>query len=225
MSPINRQRLSRLSSQRRLRSSNNSAVTVEDPSLRWDDNGKIKTLLKRFCLDKNGLAALEFALAAPILILICFGGYELARFTLLTLKMEKIAFTIADVTSQNETLTNSQINDIFEAAGQIASPFEFDTLGIAYVSSAYLAEGDAFPTVLWQRSGGGTASFVSQVGTEGLTATLPNGLTLNERDNAIIAEVYYQYTPLFPVGVVSAKTIYKSTVFKPRLGDLTTSPT
>lgn len=182
--------------------------------------GKKNGLLR----NNQGLAAVEFALAAPLLITLCLGGFELARYTLISLKVEKIAFTVADVTSQNKTLTNSQINDIFEAAEQIAAPFEFSTIGVVYITSAYRATGDAYPTVRWQRSYGNAAS-VSQIGTAGLTATLPNGLTINQRDNVIISEVYYQYTPIFSLGLIGPSTLYKTTIFKPRLGDLTTSPT
>ena len=186
---------------------------------------KSNNLFKTFRSDKNGIAAVEFALAAPILITLLLGGFELARYSLLNLKMEKVAFTIADVISQNETLTISQIGDVFEATEEIASPFEFGSLGVVYVTSAFRDTGDSFPTVLWQQSGSGTANFASQIGTVGLTATLPNNLDINERDNVIVSEVYYQYTPVFSLGLISPTTIYKTTVFKPRLGDLTTSPT
>ena len=187
---------------------------------------KLRQTWRDFRRSHRGMAGVELALSAPLLITLCFGGFELARHSLLNLKMEKVAFTIADVIAQNETLTNSQIDDVFEVADQIAAPFTMDNVGVAYVTSAYLAEGDQYPTVLWQRSGAGTAANASQVGSEGLTATLPNNLTLNERDNVIVAEVYYLYTPIFTLGgVFSASTIYKTTIFKPRLGDLTTSPT
>lgn len=181
--------------------------------------------LKAFRQSERGLAAVEFALAAPLIILLCLGGFELSRYTLLNQKIEKIAFTVADVTSQNETLTNSQIQDIFEAAGQIADPFDFNTNGLAIVTSVYQAVGDEYPEVNWQRCGGGSGTFTSDIGSEGLTATMPNGLELNERDNVIISEVYYAYEPMFTLGLFEAKNIYKTTIFKPRLGDLTTSPT
>lgn len=173
----------------------------------------------------DAIAAVETAIAMPLLIVLCLGGFELARQTVLNLKLERAAYTLADITAQNESLTNAQIDDIFESIEEIIDPFSFGTAGIAYVSSAYLAEGEIYPEVLWQRDGGGTASYTSQVGSAGLTATLPNGLTLNERDNIIISEIYYDYTPMFSLGLFGARTFYKVTVFKPRLGDLTTSPT
>lgn len=186
---------------------------------------KLKQRMKQFADNTQAIAAVEVALAAPMIMVLCLVGFELSRYTLINQKIEKIAFTIADVTSQNETLTNSQIQDIFEATGHISEPFDFNANGIAFVTSVYLADGNEYPTVNWQRSGGGTASYTSQIGTQGLTATLPNALELNVRDNVIISEVYFRYEPLFSLGLVGASDMYKTTIFKPRLGDLTTSPT
>lgn len=186
----------------------------------------ITSLLNRFRQSQRGIAATEFALAAPMLIMLCLGSYEFARNTIFQLKLEKVAFTVADIVSQQESITNAQISDTLNAASQIMQPFTFDNLGIIYVSSAYRATGSANTNVIWQRSGGGTAVDSSQVGSAGITATLPNGLTLNQGNNVIVVEVYYHYEPVFRLGFLPATmTMYKTTVFKPRLGALTTNPT
>jgi Flp pilus assembly protein TadG len=186
----------------------------------------IKSKWNAFRKNRDGIAATEFALVAPVIILLCLGGYEFARNTLFQLKLERVAFTVADITSQADTLTNAQINDILFSATQIMQPYTFDNLGVIHISSVYRAAGSNNTNVIWKRSGGGTATDVSTVGGVGLAATLPNNLTLNEQDNVIVVEVYYNYIPSFRLGILPASiNMKKTTVFKPRLGALTTSPT
>jgi len=48
-------------------------------------------------------------------------------------------------------------------------------------------------------------------------------MTLNDKDNVIVTEVFYNYQPMITTnGVITGTTIYKTAVYKPRLGDLST---
>ena len=44
---------------------------------------------------------------------------------------------------------------------------------------------------------------------------------MSDKENIIIAEVYYNYVPMIGGGVLSGKTLYKIAIYRPRLGDLT----
>lgn len=183
--------------------------------------------LKRFIKASEGIAALEFALAAPILFTLFLGAFEFTRYILIVQKTEKIAYSISDIVSQYESLTNAQLNDIFIASTQLMEPYTFGHLGKVYVSSVQKSTTYPNPTnIIWQRNGGGTLAASSQVGSEGYGATLPNSLALSDGENVIVSEVYYTYTPIFTMGGLLATTVlYRTSVFKPRLGNLTTAPT
>lgn len=178
----------------------------------------------RLAHDNRGLAAMEFALCAPLLFMLFMGSYEVSRYILIMLKVEKTAYTIADVVAQSSTLSLSQMNQYVSASTQILLPYPFGTQGRVIVSSVY--QNGAVPpsTVRWQYSGGGTLARSSQVGVLNGAATLPAGMTLVDRENIIIAEVYYRYEPYFTLGVLDAHDIYRTAIFKPRLGALTTPP-
>jgi Flp pilus assembly protein TadG len=180
---------------------------------------------RHFFSNASGIVATEFALMAPVLLLLFLGGFEVTRFILLQQKTEKVAYTIGDVVTQNTTITNAQLAQIVTAASQIMQPYTFGANGVVIVSSVYQTGTVNPPTVRWRYTGGGTLARTSTVGNVNGNATLPAGLTLNDKDNVIIAEVYYRYSPMFSGGVVGTQDIYKSTVFKPRLGALTTPPT
>jgi hypothetical protein len=107
-------------------------------------------------------------------------------------------------------------------------PFSFASNGVVIVTSVYKPAGQT-PTICWQYSGGGTLTKTSQIGTTGNTPVLPSGLTLNDNENIIISEVYYNFTPLFinagSSDSFTATTVYRIAVYKPRLSQLINAPT
>jgi Flp pilus assembly protein TadG len=187
--------------------------------------GMLKKILS-FKRAQEGIAYLEFAICAPFLIALLMGSIEVTRYILIAQKVEKTAVTVSDVVSQASTLTTADLNTIMFAAAQVMKPYTFSNNGYVIVSSvtqtgAYTASNP--PKVKWQYTGGGTWIQPSQIGTVGGTATLPTGMTLFDKDNVIIAEVFYNYTPLVLTnGIINAHSIYKFGLYKPRLGDLST---
>lgn len=184
---------------------------------------------KHFCIGKifsctRGIAALEFAIALPFMMALMLGCFELTRYVIMEEKLEKITYTIADVITQSDTITIAQIDETMGSASVIMQPSNFPLNGLAIVTSVYQNVGGA-PTIRWQHSGGGTLARASKVGLVGANAVLPNGLTLNDKDNVIITEVFYNYKPLVTGGLFAGNVdIYKVVIFKPRLGALTTPP-
>jgi Flp pilus assembly protein TadG len=157
------------------------------------------------------------------------GSIEMTRFILIAQKVEKTAVTISDVVSQATTITNAELNNIIYAASTVMQPYTFGANGYVIISSvtqpgAYTVSNP--PKVNWQYvSSGSNGSWTqtSQVGTVGNAATLPSGFTLFDKDNIIIAEVFYRFTPLLASdGIIGTVTLYKTGLYKPRLGALST---
>ncbi len=184
------------------------------------------TRCKEFRKAEDGLAYLEFAITAPFLIALLMGAVEITRYILVTQKVEKVAVTIADVVSQGSTISNSDLNNIIVAAAQVMQPYTFSSNAYVIISSVkqtgtYTVSNP--PKVSWQYKGGGTWAQNSQVGTPGTSATLPSGMTLFDKDNIIVTEVFYNFQPILSTnGVIGTTSLYKVGIFKPRLGDLST---
>ena len=147
------------------------------------------------------------------------GSAEMARFVLLHQKLDRVATTISDLVSRAETITESQIADIFTAAGQVAEPFDLAGLGVVIVSSVTNADGTG-AVIAWQRSGGGTYSAVSELGVEGDEPNLPAGFEVREGETAIISEVFYDFSPFLSELIVEPQVIHRSAHHRPRLGTL-----
>jgi Flp pilus assembly protein TadG len=173
----------------------------------------------RACQGVAGNVAVEFALTLPVLMLLMLGSAEMARFVILHQKVDRVAVTTSDLVSRAETIKESELDDIFEAAELVAQPFDLPNLGVVIVS-AIINEDGTGPTIAWQRSGAGTASHASQIGTEGGAATLSGDFEVREGETAIIAEVFYDFEPFLSELIVEPQTLYRRAHHRPRLGTL-----
>lgn len=178
---------------------------------------------------QEGVAYLEFAISLPFLLALLMGSIEVGRYIIIAQKVEKTAMTISDVIAQDDTISTSTLDTLIFASSQVMNPYTMGANGYVIVSSvkqtgAY--SGANPPIVQWQyTSSGENGSWTqsSQVGTVGYPAALPSGMTLNDKDNIIVTEIYYNYQPLLVSnGVINGATIYKTAVYKPRLGELST---
>jgi hypothetical protein len=170
-------------------------------------------------LGASGNAAVEFALALPVLMLLMLGSAEMARFVILHQKVDRVAVTTSDLVARAETISESDFSDIFDAADYVAKPFDLANLGIVIVSAVTNEDGTG-ARVAWQRSGGGSATHSSQVGVAGGLASLGTGFEVREGETAIIAEVFYDFEPFLSDLIVEPQTLYRRAHHRPRLGTL-----
>ncbi len=178
------------------------------------------SMLHRIRKDQRGSLLVEMAFVLPVLVTIILAGTELARYMLLQQKLDAITITTADLVSQREQISAATINVIFESADHVIAPFTFGADGVVIVSSVSASGGNP-PQVDWQQSGGGTLSASSAIGSAGGAATLPAGFLVRDGENAIISEVYYNYSPLLQTDFLSNRQTYHRALFRPRFGDLT----
>jgi Flp pilus assembly protein TadG len=176
--------------------------------------------LARLVRDRRGIAATEFALILPILVMFSAGTIEYSRLIMINQKLQSGAFILADLTARDKTLSEEQLENIFLAIDNVIQPFDFASDGKAIVTSVGVdASDDA--EVNWQREGEGDLAATSEIGEAGGTATLPDDLEVSEGETVIAAEVFYSFEPLFGIGL-APRTIYKVSYYKPRLGTLDT---
>lgn len=175
--------------------------------------------------DEEGIAAIEFAFCVTILLVLFLGSVELTRFVLIIQKVEKTISMITDVTTQvdpnSSPLTSATVQQILSATTDMMKPYAFGAAGFVIVSDI-TKTGTNNPVINWQYCGGGTRSSISKIGTQnGNAATLPAGFTMNAGEEVVIGEIFYQYSPLTTQTIVPPTTLYRTSVFMPRLGALT----
>ncbi|RXH35889.1 hypothetical protein XH99_09300 [Bradyrhizobium nanningense] len=147
--------------------------------------------------DVRAVAATEFAIVTPFMLLLYIGGVELGNGLAMNVKVSATAHSVADMITQNTALTSTQMDGILAAATAIMAPYPIKngstslmTITVSEVSTD--ASGNA--TVRWSKS---TSS--SGARTVGQTMTLSSftapGGTSNANISLILSEVSYDYTP------------------------------
>ena len=173
--------------------------------------------------DRCGVAAVEMAVASPILLLFICGTFELTQYIAAHVKTAQTAATVSDVVARYEAVTADSVKAIFDVSSVVMGDRRFGDRGVIVLSSVARAGRNA-ATVSWQCRGGGKLSAASVIGAVSRTATLPAGFALDEGDNIIIAEFFFRYAPTFSLMPIGERTLRKTAIFRPRLGALTTAP-
>jgi Flp pilus assembly protein TadG len=102
---------------------------------------------RNFLKNRDGLAAVEFALIAPVLGVMLMGTIELCNALQCHQKVTMVASSAADLVAQTSSVSSSGMNDIFSAASAIVYPFSQSN--IAIVVSSVLSDGTGNGTVAW----------------------------------------------------------------------------
>ncbi|MCZ7861812.1 pilus assembly protein [Agrobacterium salinitolerans] len=179
-------------------------------------------LFRRLAGDKQGVAGIEMAMVTPFLLILLCGGSEISLYARSHFQASQMASTVADAVSRYEAITSADITSIFSVSSEVMGSADFAENGYVILSSVSRTNG-ANPVVAWQCKGGALVKD-SRIGAVTKAAALPGSLTLDTTDNVIVAEVFYQYTPMFETFVPVEKQLYKTAVFRPRLGSLTSAP-
>ncbi|MEW5703207.1 MAG: TadE/TadG family type IV pilus assembly protein [Pseudomonadota bacterium] len=178
----------------------------------------MKCFLHRFRRDHRGSLLVETAFVMPLLVVMILAGVELTRYMLLQQKLDAVAVTVADLVAQRKEISAATVDRIFQATNHVITPFTFGANGAVVVTSVSANGGG--PVVDWQRIGGGTFSVASAIGTPGSAATLPAGFLVRNGENAIVAEVFYNYSPLLRTDFLTNLQMYHRSFFRPRFGSL-----
>jgi len=166
---------------------------------------RLAGFLRRLRRNEDGIAALEFAWVAPIMIALYLGAVELHFALSASRRVTDLASATADLVAQSTDITGGMDN-IFNAASLYLQPFGTDTLKITVTSICH--DKDDNGRVDWSAnySGGGVHSYA-----HGDTVDLPSdgsgdALLTTRGTSLILAEVEYTYTS--PMGNYVHNAVY-----------------
>ncbi|KJC60650.1 pilus assembly protein TadG [Bradyrhizobium sp. LTSPM299] len=186
--------------------------------------------LRRFARDRRGLAAVEFALILPLMLLLFFGTVEFSSGVAVDRKVTLMARTLSDLTSQSISVADSDLTNFFSAAVGIMTPYDPSptqaTLSEIYVDSTNTAK------IQWTKaatiaSGATQATLTPSSHTVGqnVTSIVPPALLIPQT-SLIYSEISYKYVPT--VGWVMAKagiTLSDVAYTRPRQANCVIYPT
>ncbi|MDX2177941.1 MAG: TadE/TadG family type IV pilus assembly protein [Bryobacteraceae bacterium] len=147
--------------------------------------------IRRILRDRRGLAALEFALMAPMMVLVLFGSIELTELLATNRRAENTAAAVADVISRDTEVSDDEVSDLWTAATALMFPNSAAPLQMRVSSVEIDSETEA--TVLWSEGHNGYSARAV-----GSTIDLPAGMMV-PGTSVVVAETKYRYNP--PIGV------------------------
>ena len=168
--------------------------------------------------DSSGLAAVEFAVILPIMLLLFLGSFETTNLVLAYMKLEASAEAAADLVAQtrvNTVLQSTDFTNITNAAKQVLTPLPTSgtLLKIAYASVTY-STGTA--VIDWHTEiNSATAITTANVPNNASLANLGNQ-TNGSTDSVIIVTLTYSYTSPFTYLLNSSYTLTESAFNRPR---------
>lgn len=165
-------------------------------------------MLRSWRRDERGVAAVEFALTVPIMILLYCGMAELTMAMMAERQAAHSASVVGDLVAQTTQIKVSEVNDVFTVGSSILKPFPSATLQLRVTSIK--ADAQNVPRVVWSM-GQGMGPLTSGAAVTGLPANL---IAVNE--SVIRADMSYTYTsPLMQV-LPNPMTFSNSFYLKPR---------
>jgi Flp pilus assembly protein TadG len=161
--------------------------------------------------DTRAIAAVEFALVVPFMLLLYVGGVELGNGLAISVKVSETAHTVADLISRNQCVTDATLSTMLGASSATIAPYASGNAAIIVSEVSTDANGKA--TVTWSSALNGTPRPVNQ------TMTLPAALGTPSPANAslILGEVTYSYTPNLGYTISGTVPIGDSYLLFPRI--------
>ncbi|WP_417675420.1 TadE/TadG family type IV pilus assembly protein [Roseibium sp.] len=150
-----------------------------------------RATLRRLKADRRGIAAVEFALLLPFLLILLIGMSETVTALNTDRKVSQVASAAADLVAQAESISTSEIADIMLAAKQIMLPYSDTPLDVVIASVTFNDDGD--PEVDWSRNKSGTAPWSAG---SAPPIEIPEAISV-AGSSLIVGQSSYTYVPLF----------------------------
>lgn len=166
--------------------------------------------LARLKANRDGLAAVEFALIAPVMIAMFYGAIELSSAVDCNARVGRVASTTADLVAQSTTVSSTDITNIFNCASAVLYPYAGTNAKI--VISSLIDNGASGVKVAWSNATSNTSPR-----SNGSSVTIPSGLvTPGSGGSVIFTEITYTYSPPISMFLGGSVKLHSSFYARPR---------
>ena len=183
-------------------------------------------IVRRFLVSTRAVAAVEFALLIPMMLVLLLASIDAGRALAIYVKVRSASYTVDAVSNQYTIIHDSDMQQILGAAAVILSLYP--TSPVSVVVSQVSVDDKGNGTVSWSDALNGTARAVNS------SVTVPPSLASSKPPNNacnsypcffILGEVRYTYSPMFGYFITGPITLSDSMYVTPRSAtSITRSP-
>jgi len=177
-----------------------SVLSRLNPRLKWRGVRGIR-------YNENGVSAVEFALIAPVLILIYLGAVELSFLMRVDRRVTSTSASLGDLTARLATATDDDMKEMFAASEVMMQPYSASAARMRI--SSIVDNGDGVTVVAWSDAHNMAAY------APGDTVVVPAGIVPTP-GSIILSEVQYDYKSSFGGMIDLSKTISDQFYLRPR---------
>jgi Flp pilus assembly protein TadG len=174
---------------------------------------RLRRLIGQFGHDNEAIAAVEFALVVPVMLLLYVGSVEGSSLISMDRRVETVAGAMGDLVSRaNLKVAACDIKDYFQASAGIMAPYPVGPL--QQVVSSILVKADGTTSVQWSQTRGGATAL-----TTGSAYALPVAMkNIAPNSYVIVSTASYSYTPITGIIYDKAIQLRRENFYLPRYG-------
>jgi Flp pilus assembly protein TadG len=186
--------------------------------------GGVLRRIRRFRQDNRGVAAIEFAFIAPIMIGLYIMLNETASGLRAARKVTMAARVASDLVSQATDVSNAYRDDVFASIAPIMLPFDGSLTSVRITSIRFDANGKGY--VDWSDAQGAALPAHARCKPTELSSpqsgalgqlVVPDGLKVAS-SSVVLAEVQYAYTPVLGYNITGTINLADQLFTRPRSG-------
>ncbi len=168
----------------------------------------------RFAEAREGVAAVEFALIMPLLLLMYIGTVEASRALSYDRRLTSAASALGDLVAQNKgDLTMAELNDLFQAASVTVAPYS--SSGLSQTVSCVFVDASGNAKVVWSHDNAGGTPYAKDA-----DYPLPKAFTdIASGTWVIVSEASMNYQPITDFVFKTGLPLYKEYFYVPRFGE------
>jgi Flp pilus assembly protein TadG len=172
---------------------------------------RLQRLYRRFAASTRGVAAIEFAMVAPVLATMFLASFDGGRAIAAYMKLRAATYALASITNQYSTIQSTDMTSIVGATATVMAPYATTASNPVIAISQIFINSNGNATISWSYSQGGTAR------AKGSSITLPATALQIKSSYVILAEASYTFTPLFGLFSSAAMTFSDNLYVTPRI--------
>jgi Flp pilus assembly protein TadG len=178
---------------------------------------KLLKIHRRFMASTRGVAAIEFAMIAPVMAVLFLATFDGGRALAIYMKMRSATYALAAIANQYDTIQSTDMTSIVAATSAIFAPYTTTSSNPVVKITQIGVSNSGAATVSWSYSQGGTAH------TQGASITIPTALQ-TKNTYLVFAEVSYVFTPLFGYFTAVPITFSDNLYVTPRISNCINYP-
>lgn len=187
---------------------------------RFRKTAPLKTFsLRAFWSDRRGVSAIEFALIAPVLVVMYCGLAETTQAMMAQRRLSNITSQIGDLVAQSAQTGPSKMTDIFNIGNLIMAPYPSGPLKMCVYS--VISDATGKDTVDWVRTNPAGVGMANCPAKDAIVTNIDVGV-LPASQSVIVARASYDYNSPIKLIMPTTMTFKRSYYLRPRRTDAVT---